>query len=172
MPDKVLILIALSVIIVMLAGTATRMGKPQPATPVTMDRIMRVEPPRPLSVATVAGPAVVTFWATWCTPCLRELPTFLPFKAKADKAGINLLAIAEDKDGAKVVQPFVEQHGLGAVPMRLDADNSLSKAMGVRGLPTTLILNSKGEEVGRVEGETDWSTDEAFEAVSSLVQPR
>lgn len=172
MPDKVLIFVALSVIIVMLAGTATRMGKPQPASPVTMERIIRVEPPRPLAVETVAGPAVVTFWATWCTPCLRELPTFLSFKAKADKAGINVLAISEDKDGAKVVQPFVEQNGLGAMPMRLDSDNSISKAMGVRGLPTTLILNAKGEEVGRVEGETDWSTDEALAAVSSLVQPR
>jgi thiol-disulfide isomerase/thioredoxin len=172
MSDKFLIFVALSVILVMIAGTTTRMGKPSPAAPVTMERVTRVEPPRQVSMEGVTGPAVVTFWATWCSPCLRELPTVLSFKAKAEKAGISVLAVSEDKEGAKATAPFLEKNGLTALPLKFDPDNSLSRSLDVRGLPTTLILNASGEEVGRVEGEADWSGDEALATVSALVQAR
>jgi thiol-disulfide isomerase/thioredoxin len=185
MSDKVLIYVALSVIIVLMFGTTMRMGKPQAAPVVSIESVVKAEPARALPAVSVTyadgqtsplanhfgRPTIITFWATWCMPCLREMPTVGRFKAQAEGTGIQVLTVSEDKEGGAPAKKFLAERGLSSLPLLVDADGSLAKSLGVKGMPTTLIINAQGEEVARVEGESDWSERAVLDVVTTLTAP-
>ena len=98
MSDRILIWVALSVILAMVAGTTLQLRKPQFAPPLNLEMVVKANPPRPVATAAsvdvdgvskpfnsrITRPTLISFWATWCIPCLRELPTIGRFKAMAD----------------------------------------------------------------------------------------
>lgn len=182
MSDRILILVALSVILAMVAGTAMQIRKPQP-TPILVKESMRrpdyaiaLENPMTTDLAGVTmsfrerltKPTVVNFWATWCIPCVRELPLIAKFKPVAEAVGIQVLTVNVDKEGAPVARKFLEERGLD-LPVILDQDGSISKVMNVRGMPTALLVNVKGEETARMEGEADWSQPHVVDVVRELL---
>lgn len=112
----------------------------------------------------LTGPALVFFWAGWCPPCLRELPHLAQFRSRAEAAGLQVLSVNLDREGASAARRVVEQTGLGDLPVVLDPDGSFSAKLGVWGLPTALLLDAGGREIGRLEGEADWSRPEAVGA--------
>lgn len=183
MSDRILILVALSVILAMVVGTSLQLRRPQFAPPLNIESMVKASPPRPLeAVASVDAygvsmpftsrikrPTMISFWATWCVPCLRELPTVGRFKAMADAAGIDVLTVSEDKEGAGPAMKLLAEKGLSALPLVVDADGSVAKSLGVRGMPTTLIINAKGEEIARMEGEADWGEKSSLDAVIGLL---
>ncbi|CAA7617146.1 Thiol-disulfide isomeras and thioredoxin [Candidatus Terasakiella magnetica] len=183
MSERILVLVALSVILAMVFGTGMRIRHPTAAPSLRTDLMLKSDPTRPLaSVASIDAkgeskplneritrPTVITYWATWCIPCLRELPTFLGFKPMAEAAGVDLITISEDKEGVEHARKFLEEKGLTALPFLTDADGSVAKATRVKGLPTAIIVNGKGEEVARMEGEADWGTKETLDVVIELL---
>jgi thiol-disulfide isomerase/thioredoxin len=183
MNDRILILVALSVILAMVAGTAIQIRKPQPTPILVMESMRRPDRPipraDPMTVDSdgvaksfrerITRPTVVNFWASWCVPCIRELPLFAKFKPMAEAAGINVLTVNVDKEGAPVALKFLKDHGIEGLPVILDRDTSVSKALEVKGMPTALLINTKGEEVARMEGEADWSTTNAVDVVATLM---
>ena len=166
----------------MVMGTSLQLRKPQFAPPLNVDTMVKASPPRPLEAvasvdadgnsmpfnARIKRPTLISFWATWCVPCLRELPTVGKFKAMADQAGLDVLTVSEDKEGAGPAQKLLAEKGL-SLPLLVDADGSVAKALRVRGLPTTLIINAKGEEVARLEGEADWGEKSSLDTVLGLL---
>ncbi|MDO8606794.1 MAG: TlpA disulfide reductase family protein [Phaeospirillum sp.] len=184
MSDRILIWVALSVILAMVAGTTLQLRKPQFAPPLNLEMVVKANPPRPVATAAsvdvdgvskpfnsrITRPTLISFWATWCIPCLRELPTIGRFKAMADAAGIDVLTVSEDKEGAGPAVKLLAEKGLSHLPLVIDADGSLAKSMRVKGMPTTLIVNAKGEEVARMEGEVDWGEKSSFDGVISLLE--
>lgn len=182
MSDRILILVALSLILAMVAGTAIQIRKPQP-TPILVKESMRrpdyaipLENPMTTDMAgetkpffaRLTKPTVVNFWATWCIPCVRELPLFAKFKPLAEAAGIQVLTINVDKEGAPVAKKFLQDQGID-LPVILDQDGAVSKALKVRGMPTALLVNVKGEEAARMEGEADWSQPGVVDVVRELL---
>ena len=182
MSDRILILVALSVILAMVVGTSLQLRKPQFAPPLNLESMVKASPPRPLEAvasadadgnsmplnARIKRPTLISFWATWCVPCLRELPTVGKFKTMADTAGMDVLTVSEDKEGAGPAQKLLAEKGL-SLPLLVDADGSVAKSLRIRGLPTTLIINAKGEEIARMEGEADWGQKESLDAVLGLL---
>ncbi len=184
MSERILILVALSLILVMVAGTSYQMHKPQTVSALHYEQITkaRINVTLP-DVATVdaAGdskslasritrPTAINFWATWCIPCLRELPTMGRFKEMANAAGVDVITISEDKEGAAQSLKLLAEKGVPNLPLLVDADGSVAKVMRVRGLPTTVIVNAKGEEVGRMEGEADWGDKTSLDSVLKLLE--
>ncbi len=101
------------------------------------------------------GPMVVVhFWATWCGPCMTELPTLA---AQAKAQGMKLVLVSEDKGHADVVTAFLQHHpmDLGDAVVVLDRRFGLAKALGVATLPTT-VVDVKGQEAMRMVGMGDW----------------
>lgn len=183
MPDRVVIFVVMALAIIMFGGTLGRLGRPEAVQVVAIESLMKAEPARVLPEADLVAPdgaktrlsayagkpLVLTFWASWCAPCLRELPTLARFKPRAEAAGINVATVSEDKEGAAVAKGYMDGNGLGALPLFVDPDGELAKALGVKGLPTTLIIDAEGREVARIQAEADWSGPDVVSVISTVL---
>jgi thiol-disulfide isomerase/thioredoxin len=104
---------------------------------------------------------LVNFWATWCAPCIRELPSIDRLQAELSGDDFTVLAINEDRGGAETAAPFLEKLGLKNLTATADKHMALSRAMGVRGMPSTYIVSRTGAIMGVLTGPTEWDSPEA-----------
>ncbi len=112
---------------------------------------------------------VVNFWATWCGPCVKEMPMLDGLQAKLGGDAFQVLAISQDREGAKVAKPFVEANGWKNLALYTESPGRFAKDANLRGLPTSLIIDKTGREVARVEGEVNWMSAEVEERLRALV---
>ena len=112
---------------------------------------------------------VINMWATWCTPCVAEMPALQVLARKAAAAGILVLPLSSDRGGADVVRKFYASHAITGLPLWLDPKGAAASAWGARGLPTTYIIDRQGRERGRLEGAIDWAADDTLRAITALV---
>jgi len=105
-------------------------------------------------------PVLVNLWATWCGPCVKELPT-LDALAQRETGKLAVVAVSQDMGGDAQVEPFWKSRGFKVLTPYTDAKNQLMSATGAADLPTTILYDSKGKEVWRVSGGMDWSGPDA-----------
>jgi thiol-disulfide isomerase/thioredoxin len=101
-------------------------------------------------------PVVLNFWATWCGPCVKEMPELDRLASAQGPGGIAVLAVSADHGGAAVVRPFVAAHGIDHATILLDAGSDAVHALRLNGFPTTLIIDRDGKLRGRLEGPAAW----------------
>ncbi|GGJ54062.1 thiol:disulfide interchange protein [Sphingopyxis bauzanensis] len=104
-------------------------------------------------------PLLVNLWATWCAPCVAEMPTLDALAAKSGEA-MTVIAVAQDLQGAEVVDPWFQKAGLKALQPYLDPENGLLDAAN-SALPTSIFYDAEGRELWRVIGAIDWQGKEA-----------
>ena len=104
---------------------------------------------------------LVNFWATWCAPCVKEMPSLDRLAERFKETPFRLIAISTDRGGARVVEPFLEKLGTRNIDVHLDTRMELTRALAIQGLPTTLLIDPEGRIVGRLVGEARWDTPEA-----------
>lgn len=115
-----------------------------------------------LALASLKGkPVLINLWATWCAPCVVELPTL---NAIANRADLNLavVTISQDMANTEKVQPFLDQRGLAQLPAWLDTKGDLAFHYGADTLPATILYDAAGKEVWRFMGERDWRSEESM----------
>jgi thiol-disulfide isomerase/thioredoxin len=122
-----------------------------------------------VSLADFTGKIVlVNLWATWCGPCLREMPSLERMQSRlGDK--ITVIAISEDRGGSKAVEPFVGKLGLKTIKTYLDPKSTAERAFKVQGLPTSFLIDREGRMVGRVEGAAEWDSPELLEVLKPFL---
>ena len=109
------------------------------------------------------GPVLVNLWATWCAPCVKEMPML---DRLAGEPGMpRILAISEDLKGAAAVNPFLQQHQFLHLQTWLDPQANLSLGYGGN-LPTTVLYGKDGKEIWRMMGGYDWSSEEAKKLIA------
>ena len=110
-------------------------------------------------------PVLLNLWATWCAPCVVEMP--LLDELAADLQGqVRVLTVSEDMQGAEAVVPFFEARDLDNLPRWMDPQNELAIAFGGgAALPLTVLYDAEGREVWRVMGGYDWASADAREAI-------
>ncbi|UFN47733.1 TlpA family protein disulfide reductase [Roseomonas sp. OT10] len=124
----------------------------------------------PKSLASFAGQGVVlNLWATWCPPCVAEMPALDRLQAMLQAEGIVVVPLSSDRGGRAQVAPFYAARGLKHLGMWLDPRGAVGRALGVRGLPTTLVLDRQGRERARLEGAADWDSAPLAAAIRRLV---
>ena len=111
---------------------------------------------------------ILNLWATWCAPCLKEMPSLAALEAQ-DASTLKVLAVSEDHGGAEVVAPFLEKHDLGKLTVVLDPQSTALHALHLRGLPTSLVVDGNGRILGKVEGGADWNSDELRGTLAKLM---
>ncbi|MCW3476972.1 TlpA disulfide reductase family protein [Limobrevibacterium gyesilva] len=148
-----------------------------------MSALIPTDPPRPPAeaafldadgnphgIADFAGKGlVINLWATWCVPCVAEMPALQDMARKLAGENIVVLPLSSDRGGAPVVRKFYAAHGIDALPVWLDPKGEAGRAWNARGLPTTLIIDRQGRERGRLEGAVDWASEASLAEIRRLV---
>lgn len=126
-----------------------------------------------LTLADFRGKIVVlNLWATWCPPCVKELPSLGALQARFQDSGLVVLAISQDAAGNKVVPAFWAKLNLKRFSSYFDNEAQLTKVLRAPGLPTTLVLDGEGKEIARLVGSIDWASPQAVRLFEYLVLNR
>lgn len=109
-----------------------------------------------------AGKVVVlNFWATWCGPCRKEMPALDALEAELGGDDFAVVTIATGRNKMPAIEKFFTDTKIENLPILLDPKSALAKDMDVSGLPATILLNRKGQEVARLMGEAEWDSESA-----------
>ena len=103
-------------------------------------------------------PLLINLWATWCPPCVAEMPALDRIQALLRDEGFAVLPLSSDRGGAAQVRSFYERTGVANLPVLLDPRGVAARALGARGLPTSIVVNRGGEEAARAEGDLAWDS--------------
>ncbi|MER9586190.1 TlpA disulfide reductase family protein [Mesorhizobium sp. M0276] len=115
---------------------------------------------QPRTLTDFSGKVVLlNIWATWCVPCRKEMPTLDRLQAELGESGFEVVALSIDRDPDMVKQFFAEI-GIQHLALNIDTSSKAMFALGVVGLPTTLLIDAKGKEIGRLIGPAEWDSPE------------
>lgn len=109
---------------------------------------------------------VLNFWATWCAPCRKEMPSLDRLQAAMPE--IAVVPVATGRNDVAQIAKFYTQAEVANLPVLRDPKSGLAHAMGVMGLPVTIILNPKGQEVARLIGDAEWDSPDALAVLRAL----
>jgi thiol-disulfide isomerase/thioredoxin len=105
-------------------------------------------------------PVLVNLWATWCAPCVKELPTL--DRLSEVRKDITVLAVSQDMGPQASVEAFLTSHKIASLGAYHDPKSALSGSLGPDAvLPTSILFDSSGKEVWRYVGDLDWTSPEA-----------
>ena len=113
---------------------------------------------------------LVNFWATWCGPCVRELPSLKRLNARIGGEEFVVLALSQDRGGWTRMTPFLEKHDLDGLPAFHDPKAMAARAAMVRALPTSVLYGRGGRELGRLTGHAEWDSDEALALIRHYIE--
>lgn len=115
-------------------------------------------------------PLLVNLWATWCAPCVREMPT-LDALAEREEGRFHLIVVSQDIGGRRDVDPFFAKAKFRKLEPYLDKQNVLMTALKLDMLPVTIFYDAKGKEQWRVLGTMDWSGERAKTLIEGSLNP-
>jgi peroxiredoxin len=113
---------------------------------------------------------LINFWATWCEPCREEMPSMQRLRERLSGKGFTVLAVNVDEPEARV-RRFVTENRLD-LPVLVDRNKNITRAWGVRVMPSSFLVGPDGRIRYRVVGEIDWMSDAVIDAVSRLMTRR
>ncbi|MEO3428268.1 TlpA disulfide reductase family protein [Pelagibius sp. CAU 1746] len=105
---------------------------------------------------------LVNFWATWCAPCVREMPSLERLHQALAGEGFTVLAVSQDRGGAGVVAPFLARLDLQRLPVYLDPKGKLARAFALKGLPTSFVIDRQGRVVAGLVGPAEWDSPQSL----------
>lgn len=103
---------------------------------------------------------LVNFWATWCAPCRKEMPQLDALAARYQDKNVTIVTLSVDRSGAPKGEKFLDDLAVKHVTRLYDPSYKSARAVALVGLPTTLLLDENGMEIGRLAGEADWDAPE------------
>jgi len=123
----------------------------------------------PATLPDVAGGArLINMWATWCAPCVKELPALNRLAAEKNGADFEVIAISIDRGKAEKIAAFLDDNGIDNLPLVRDPGGALPNAMGLGVLPVTFVVSADGQIIGQLLGEAEWDSPEAKAFVDKL----
>ena len=111
---------------------------------------------------------VINFWATWCVPCKKELPDLSLLKSKIKKYNIDVLTISIDKKNIKDQLVFLSKNGASNLDHLFDKEMKIFRALKLRGIPTTIIVDQNNLVISKHEGVLKWGEDEIINKIKNL----
>ena len=124
---------------------------------------------KPVDISSFKGKAVLlNFWATWCAPCVKEMPSLAKLQASMDKDKFLVVPISLDGPSWRKVKPFYDDKKLGDLGIYFDKKKKAMQALDVSILPTSILIDAQGRIVGRLEGDAEWDTPEAMALMKGL----
>ena len=123
------------------------------------------------TLADYRGKAIVlNFWATWCPPCIEEMPSLDRLAQRHAGDHLAVVTMAMDRASEEKIRSFHDNNGLRHLTIQRDPDMKLARSMRLFGLPTTFLIDHRGDVVAQLVGEAVWDGDEALAVILPLVE--
>lgn len=124
----------------------------------------------PVTIANWEGKIVLlNLWATWCAPCRKEMPDLLKLKQELGGADFDLVPVSIDRGGPAKPRKFLDQIKAGDLGLFQGPSTETSGPLKAFGMPTTVLFDRKGRELGRLVGPADWASDEAKALIKAAI---
>ncbi|MBL8781230.1 MAG: TlpA family protein disulfide reductase [Alphaproteobacteria bacterium] len=114
---------------------------------------------------------VLNLWATWCTPCVAEMPMLDRLQQQLEGVGVVVVALSIDRGGPEVVREFFDEHEIEHLAVYVDPTMRAQNDVSAIGLPTTIIIDREGNDRGRIVGPAEWDDAEAADLVLKASAP-
>jgi thiol-disulfide isomerase/thioredoxin len=111
---------------------------------------------------------LLNLWATWCAPCVKELPALAKLQSAVAPGKLTVLTVNVGQGSAADTATFMKSHNASALPVNLDADSSFIRAFGAFGLPLSVLIDPQGREVARAVGPADWDAAPSIDYFKAL----
>ncbi|CUJ03611.1 TlpA family protein disulfide reductase [Cognatishimia activa] len=112
---------------------------------------------------------LLNFWATWCAPCRHEMPMLSELQEELGGDDFEVVTLATGRNMPPAMAKFLKEIGVDNLPQHRDPKQTVAREMKVFGLPTTMILDPEGNEIARLRGDADWSSDNAKAILTTLI---
>ena len=112
---------------------------------------------------------LLNVWATWCTPCREEMPALDRLQQKLGGPGFQVLALSIDAGGTPAVKRFYDEIGIRALAIYVDPATRATASLAIVGVPTTLLIDRQGREIGRRTGPAEWDGPEAVRMIAGYL---
>jgi thiol-disulfide isomerase/thioredoxin len=116
-------------------------------------------------------PVLLNLWASWCGPCVEEMPSLDALQSAFRSKGLAVIALSEDR-GEDVAAVFFKRHGIRNLPIYADPSGRVPSVLHAHGLPMSFLIDAQGQEIGYVEGGVDWSSPDTMAAIRSRLLTR
>jgi thiol-disulfide isomerase/thioredoxin len=114
---------------------------------------------------------VLNIWATWCAPCLSEMPSINRLKARLGGAALEVIALSVDKSGIERPRKYLRDIQANALEIFNNPDPKLPGLLRIESYPTTIIVGRDGREIGRIAGAVDWDSQEVTKLLEAALKP-
>jgi thiol-disulfide isomerase/thioredoxin len=115
---------------------------------------------------------LLNLWATWCAPCVKELPALATLQGAVGPARLTVLTVNVGHGGAAETAAFLKAHNAGTLPVYLDSDAAFIRAFGAFGLPLSILIDPQGHEVARALGPANWDAPDSIAYFKASVSVR
>ncbi len=112
---------------------------------------------------------LLNLWATWCGPCVKELPALAKLQAAIPEREFTVVPVNVGRSGAAETAQFLKEHGAANLPVNTDSSVALMQALHAYGLPATVLIDPQGREIARAEGPADWDAPASIAYFKALV---
>ncbi len=112
---------------------------------------------------------LLNIWATWCVPCREEMPTLDKLQKELGSDSFEVVALSIDRAGVKVVEEFYREINIRNLRIFVDQSGTAARDLKVFGLPATLLIDTKGQELGRLIGATEWDSAEMISLIKLTI---
>ena len=102
---------------------------------------------------------VINFWATWCAPCKKEMPSLNNLAENMKYDDVRIITVASGRNSKEAIESFFSDNDLVHLNKFRDPRGKIAMSYGVTALPTTVVIDPSGKEIGRIIGDIDWNTE-------------
>jgi thiol-disulfide isomerase/thioredoxin len=118
---------------------------------------------------------LMNFWATWCAPCITELPSLMRLQEKLGSKADNVVSVValnidRGPEGADKARAMLKRLKLDGLALHHDSQSQAYRALGIEVMPTTIIFDAQGREAGRLRGPAEWDAPEAQKLLQALIE--
>ena len=114
---------------------------------------------------------LVNLWATWCGPCINELPSLVRLQGELPQDRITVLPLDLERHDAGKVQEFLERTKIEGLPIYIDRDFSAMRGFAANELPLTILIDAEGKEIARAAGEQKWDHADSVAFLKAISAP-
>ena len=115
---------------------------------------------------------IINFWATWCAPCKKEMPSLNSLAQNMKYEDIQIITIASGRNSKEAIDGFFDDNNLVNLKKYRDPRGRIAVKYGVTALPTTVVINPTGLEIGRIIGDIDWDTADVHSFFKKLLETK